>query len=300
VSDQLSGVLPVIATPFDEEWEIDASQLEEEIDWLFANGADGIVVAMVSEILRLSTQERMTLNALAVKFAAGRGPVIASVGAESTKTAREISAHARDVGATAVMVTPPLLAVVSAGQLEEYLGAVIDSCDLPVVLQDASGYVGASIDVDLQASLLRRYGAERLLLKPEAEPLGQRASELRAATSDEARIFDGSGGVALMDTFARGIVGTMPGPDLVWAVRALWTALENGDAARALAVSNPLTALISMVPGLDGYVAFEKRMLVAQGVFTSARMRGPVTYAIDPQTEFFLDAQLALLRRAVG
>lgn len=300
MSDSLRGVLPVIATPFDEQWEIDPAQLDAEIDWLFAHGADGIVVAMVSEILRLSTAERMTLNELAVRSARGRGPVVVSVGAESTRTARELSRHALDAGADALMVTPPLLAPVTGSELVAYLDQVVEAAGIPVVLQDASGYVGASIDVAVQASLVERYGPDRLLLKPETEPLGQRASALRAATGDSARILDGSGGMALVDTFARGIVGTMPGPDLVWAVRALWDALEAEDDARALAISNPLTAIISMVPGLDGYVAFEKRSLVAQGVLTDPRMRGPVTYAIDAPTARFLDAQVELLRRAVG
>ncbi|MBS0024084.1 dihydrodipicolinate synthase family protein [Microbacterium paraoxydans] len=300
MTDSLSGVLPVIATPFDDQWEIDPVQLDAEIDWLFANGADGIVVAMVSEILRLSTAERMALNALAVRFARGRGPVVVSVGAESTRTARELCLHARDAGADAVMVTPPLLSPVSEPQLVAYLEEVVDAAGMPVILQDASGYVGASIPVEVQAALVQRFGHERLLLKPETEPLGQRASALLAATSDRARILDGSGGMALLDTFARGIVGTMPGPDLIWAVSALWAALQAGDDDRALAISNPLTAIISMVPGLDGYVAFEKRSLVAQGVFTDARMRGPVTYAIDPPTARFLDTQVELLRRAVA
>src|SRR3954447_21865889 len=50
----LHGVLPVLQTPFTVDREIDAAVLEREIDWAFEIGSDGVVVGMVSEVLRLS------------------------------------------------------------------------------------------------------------------------------------------------------------------------------------------------------------------------------------------------------
>ena len=58
---QLAGVLPVFQTPYDDRERIDAETLEKEIAWLFECGADGIVMAMVSEVLRLSSEERREL-----------------------------------------------------------------------------------------------------------------------------------------------------------------------------------------------------------------------------------------------
>jgi dihydrodipicolinate synthase/N-acetylneuraminate lyase len=288
-SHRLSGVLPVIATPFSPDWEIDRDALGGEIDWIFANGAHGLTVAMVSEIQRLSVEEREYLNAATVELAAGRGPVVVSVGAESTVIATRLAAAAARAKASAVMAAPPLLAAVSEAELRSYVRAIADACGLPVILQDASSYVGEAIPAAVQARLILELGAENLLLKPEAPPLGPTISEIAKESAQTARIFDGSGGLALMDTYLRGIVGTMPGPDLVWAVRALWDALEEGDRARALALTTHLSTLISMVPGLDGYVAFEKYMLVKQGVLPSARMRGPVAYELDDVARGLLD-----------
>jgi len=296
----LQGVLPVIATPFAEDWSIDRGELAAGIDFAFDQGAHGITVAMVSEIQRLATDEREALNAAATAAAAGRGPVILSVGAESTPIAVRLARGAADAGADAVMATPPLQGSTSIDELRRYLAAILDASRLPTILQDASSYVGAPIPSDTQAELVREFGPERLLLKPEAPPLGPTTSAIAEASGGTARIFDGSGGVALMDTHRRGIVGTMPGPDLVWALRALWDALESGDDARAHEISAPLTMLISMVTGLDGYVAFEKHMLVKQGVFSSTRMRGPVFYRIDAETGRLLDELFDRLRAAVG
>ncbi|WP_454141922.1 dihydrodipicolinate synthase family protein [Microbacterium lacticum] len=77
-----------MATPFDADGDIDVAALRDEVDWLFDNGADGITIAMVSEIQRLTPTERVELTAAVTAAVRHRGPVVASVGAESTRIAR--------------------------------------------------------------------------------------------------------------------------------------------------------------------------------------------------------------------
>ena len=81
----LHGVLAIAHTPFTDADEIDAAALRCEVDWVFAEGADGLGTGMVSETFKLTADERVRLAELLVEFAAGRGPVFAAVGAESTK-----------------------------------------------------------------------------------------------------------------------------------------------------------------------------------------------------------------------
>ena len=85
VKQKIEGILPILHTPFDANDEIDRDSLQREIDWAFEQGSDGVCSAMVSEILRLTAEERIVLNRLIVKMTAGRGNVVASVGAESTR-----------------------------------------------------------------------------------------------------------------------------------------------------------------------------------------------------------------------
>ena len=91
VSDKrkLQGVLPVFQTPYRDDESIDADTLAKEIAWLYDCGADGVVMAMVSEVLRLSGDERRELAVLACRFGLERGAVVISVGAESARTAEE-------------------------------------------------------------------------------------------------------------------------------------------------------------------------------------------------------------------
>src|SRR4029079_19651342 len=105
--ERLHGVLPVLQTPFTPARQIDTAVLHREIDWAFETGADGVVVAMVSEILRLSKRGRCELASLVCEAAENSGFVVISVGAESAAEAVEFAKHAEKLGADAVMAIPP-------------------------------------------------------------------------------------------------------------------------------------------------------------------------------------------------
>jgi 4-hydroxy-tetrahydrodipicolinate synthase len=170
--------------------------------------------------------------------------------------------------------------------------------NIPLVVQDASGYVGRPLSIALQARLHAELG-DRAMFKPEAPPIGRRLTQLLDATSRRARVFEGTGGLHLIDSFRRGAIGTMPGGDAVWALSALWHALNSGDFPRAYQIAGPLTLLLSLQTSLDSYVAIEKHLLVRQGVFPSSRMRGPVADVLDAPGREEADRLIDLLRAAV-
>lgn len=281
----LTGVLPVLSTPFTDDDRIDTTALGRQIDHVLAQEADGVTLAMVSEILRLDISERRALAEATVAAVDGRASVITSVGADATALATALTAHAVEIGATAVMANPPLTTTPSDKELLSYYRAIADAADtLPLIVQDASGYVGTPIPLDVLTTLLGEYGPEKIQFKPEADPLGPRLTLLHDLSGGTARVFEGSGGRALIDSYHRGIVGTMPGPDLVPTLVSLWKALRAGDDERAYRLQEALAPLLSLVSSLDSYVAIEKYLLVVQNVIPSARQRGPVSYRLDSDT----------------
>lgn len=296
---KLTGVLPVFQTPYREDESIDAATLEAEIHWLYDCGADGVVMAMVSEVLRLDSSERRQLAELACKFGSGRGPVVISVGAESSKSAEGYARHAEDSGAAALMAIPPVSAPASEDELLRYFERLIRATRIPLVVQDASGYVGRPMSIAMQARLLQTFGAERVLFKPEATPIGPRLSALRDATAGQAKIFEGTGGIALVDSHRRGVVGTMPGADLIKAIVALWRALEAKDERRVYALSLPVSALVAVQNSLDAFLAIEKHLLVKQGIFKNTLVRGPVGYVLDDETRREVDRLFDLVQAAL-
>lgn len=280
----LRGVLPVFQTPWLEDETLDLETLEREIAWLYDCGANGIVMAMVSETLRLDTEEREQLAVAACRFGKERGVVVISVGAESSKVAERYARHAETVGADAVMAIPPVSIGIGESELLTYYTRIIEAIRIPVIVQDASGYVGKPMPIAMQARLLDEFGPERVQYKPEASPIGPKLSELRDATKGRARVFEGTGGIALVDSFKRGVVGTMPGADLIRGLVPLWQALEAGDAEKADRIHGPLSVLISMQTSLDGFLAVEKHLLKRQGIFINTLVRGPVGFKLDAET----------------
>ena len=297
--DVPTGVLPVLATPFDDADELDLYSLAEYIDFVVGQLVDGVVLGMVSEVLRLSSEERDALVVATCAAVDGRISVTTSVGAESVHTAVRHAKHAQHAGADALMAIPPMGTACDDAELYRYYAAIIESVEIPVVVQDASGYLGRPLTIELQARLFSTYG-DRALFKPEAQPIGPRLSQLLEATGGAAKVYEGTGGLALVDSYRRGIVGTMPGPDVSWALVALWNALVAGDDERVEEIQAPLCAIISVQNSLDSFVAVQKHLLHRQGVIAGTQSRGPVGYRLDPTAEREVDRLFERLARVVG
>lgn len=288
--DAIHGILPVIHMAYHEDLSIDLPTLQRQVDYLFDTGANGLCLALVSDTLRLTAQERLEMPAHLVNFAQGRGPVIISVGAESTVQARAYARAAEDAGAGGIMVIPPLSQGLAEPELAEYFEELLEEVGLPVIIQDASSYVGKAMSLSFQAELFRKQG-QRILFKPEATPLGPCISALRDLTDGQARIFEGSGGVLLIDSYRRGVAGTIPGVELLDGLVALWNACVAGDWDRAYEVYLPICAIatLQMQGGLDGYIVTERHLMHRQGLFPNQVHRGPLSYKLDSETRSEID-----------
>jgi 4-hydroxy-tetrahydrodipicolinate synthase len=297
MSHPIKGVLPVVHMPYRRDLGIDYPVLAQEIDWLFATGADGFCLALVSDLLRLTAEERMQLPSRLVEAARGRGPVVVSVGAESTIQAGIFARAADEGGATAIMAIPPISRALSEEELQAYFEGILEYVRIPLIIQDASSYVGRAMTVEFQARMHQRHG-DRILFKPEATPLGPTISAMRAAMGPDATILEGSGGVLLMDSYRRGIDGTIPGVELLDALVALWDSLKRGDEARAYALYLPICALVTLQlqGGLDGFIVIERYLMHKRGLFPAVVHRGPLSYALDPQTQGEVDRLFDLLQ----
>ena len=125
VTSNIEGILPILHTPFDVDDDIDRDSLQREIDWAFEQGSNGVCSAMVSEILRLTSEERVEQNRLIVEMTAGRGNVVASVGAESTKKAVYFAKAAADTGCSARRDTSGFSAAQVSNLIRDFLAQLI-------------------------------------------------------------------------------------------------------------------------------------------------------------------------------
>ncbi|KAL4802443.1 hypothetical protein BDV18DRAFT_154160 [Aspergillus unguis] len=143
----LHGILVALITPFtDDKTRIDEARLEKHINHLITVGCHGLVPGgSTGEFTTLSLAERKQLTELCVKYAAGRVPVVAGTGSTSTSEAVELAVHAKQAGATAVMVVPPFYDAVRLKELEELLGEIHEKSTLPIMYYNIPAASGLTL-----------------------------------------------------------------------------------------------------------------------------------------------------------
>jgi len=281
----IKGVLPVIMTPWDEAFDIHEDDFRKQVNYCYEVGADGIVIGQVSEILRMNSRERQQITDLAVKYGKPRGTVVVSTGAESTKNAIEYSLYAQQAGVDAVLLIHPTTTALTEARMYKYYKDVITQLTIPVMVHHAKSYAKNPMTIRMQADLLAEFGADRILFKPESSPLPPKHSELQAATKNQARIFEGDGGMMMIDSYFRGLTGAIPATDCVKYVVTLWRALGAGDMAQAERVAYPLSYMMcQMMNSVDCYQYLSKHILHRKGLITYPTVREPVDYVPDEMT----------------
>jgi 4-hydroxy-tetrahydrodipicolinate synthase len=156
MSEPFHGVLPALITPFTRDGDaIDAAALGAIVDRLVRAGVGGLVPGgSTGEFTTLTHAERRQLIEVTVQAAAGRVPIVAGTGALTTRETVELSVHAEQAGAAAVMIVPPFYDALSWRELLAHYTAVADAIDIPIMyynLPSASG-------VKLTAAQLRELG----------------------------------------------------------------------------------------------------------------------------------------------
>jgi 4-hydroxy-tetrahydrodipicolinate synthase len=147
MSQQLTGVLTALSTPFDRDGAIDVDTLRRLVDRSIDAGVDGVVAAgSTGEVGALSSEERLLLIDTVIEHTNGRVPVIAQTGATSTAEAIRLSQAAEKSGADVLMLITPYYEPLSVEETVAYIKDVARSVDLPVMLYNIPAVTGVNLD----------------------------------------------------------------------------------------------------------------------------------------------------------
>jgi 4-hydroxy-tetrahydrodipicolinate synthase len=152
---QLRGIIPPVVTPFTADQELDLPRLKAHIDWQLDRGVHGIfVLGTTGEFYALDEAEKQTVVATAVAHVAGRSPVFAGTGAETTREVVRLTKMAEKEAASGVSVITPYFIKPTQAELFDHFRRVAESTKLPVVLYNNPGTCGGlSIEPDTVAKL---------------------------------------------------------------------------------------------------------------------------------------------------
>ena len=137
----ITGSLVALVTPMHEDGSVDYPTLRKLIDWHVAEGTDCIcVVGTTGESPTVSVEEHCEIIRVAVEQAAGRVPIMAGCGANSTQEAIELARFAKDVGADCqLQVVPYYNKPTQEGQYQHFKAIAEAVGDLPMVLYNVPG-----------------------------------------------------------------------------------------------------------------------------------------------------------------
>jgi 4-hydroxy-tetrahydrodipicolinate synthase len=136
----IRGSIVALVTPMQDDGSVDYPALRKLIDWHIAEGTDCIgVVGTTGESPTVSVEEHCEIIRVSVEQAAGRRPIMAGCGANSTKEAIELAKFAKAVGADCqLQVVPYYNKPTQEGQYQHFK-AIAEAVDLPVVLYNVPG-----------------------------------------------------------------------------------------------------------------------------------------------------------------
>ncbi|WP_102693892.1 4-hydroxy-tetrahydrodipicolinate synthase [Rummeliibacillus pycnus] len=133
-------ILTAMVTPFDQNGEIDFPATKNLINYLIANGTDGLVVAgTTGESPTLSTEEKVELFKFVVDTVAGRVPVIAGTGSNNTRASVNLTKLAEDTGVDGIMLVVPYYNKPSQEGLYQHFKTIAEATTLPIVLYNIPG-----------------------------------------------------------------------------------------------------------------------------------------------------------------
>lgn len=145
----ITGSLVALVTPMDEEGRLDLQRFRSLIDFHLKEGTDGLViVGTTGESPTVSVEEHCELIRVAAEHSAGRVPVIAGTGANSTAEAIELARFAKSVGAVAGLSVVPYYNKPTQEGMYRHFKAIAEAVDLPVILYNVPGRTVADLAND--------------------------------------------------------------------------------------------------------------------------------------------------------
>jgi len=236
------GSLVALVTPMQPDGSLDRDAYRALIDWHVDEGTDAlVVVGTTGESPTVSMDEHAELIKIAVEHAAGRVPVIAGVGANSTDEAIHLARHAQAVGADAGLSVAPYYNKPTQEGLYRHFRAIQEAVDLPTVLYNVPGRTVADIALETTLRLAQIPGI--IGIKDATGDIARGALLLREAPSDF-QVFSGDDptAAALILLGARGNISVTANvaPRLM---HELCAAARDGDVPRVRELNARLARL---------------------------------------------------------
>jgi 4-hydroxy-tetrahydrodipicolinate synthase len=240
------GSLVALVTPFDGGNRVDYTSLKRLIDFHVEQGSNGLVIAgTTGESPTLQRSEHIELVGRAVDMAAGRIPVIAGTGSNSTYQSIELSRAVAHAGIAAYMAVVPYYNKPTQEGLYQHYTAIADAIDKPLLMYNVPGRTVADL---LPETVARLASHENIFGVKEATGDIDRLKQIQALVPDGFRLYSGDDFTLrpFIEQGGHGVV-TVSGNVAPQQVARLCRLCAEGKANEARSLDNTLQPLNRML-----------------------------------------------------
>ncbi len=238
----ITGSLVALLTPMDAAGQIDIPRLKALIDFHVREGSDGlVVVGTTGESPTVAVEEHCEVIRVTVEHAAGRLPVIAGTGANSTAEAIELARFAKAVGAQASLSVVPYYNKPTQEGLYQHFRSIAEAVDLPVILYNVPGRTVADMSND---TVLRLAQVPGVIGIKDATGNIERITDLAMRAPEGFALYSGDdlSAMAFMMLGGHGVI-SVSGNVAPRLMHELCMAARAGDVTRAVAINRKLFLL---------------------------------------------------------
>lgn len=244
-----------------------------QINVCIHHGAAGIaVLGLGTEVAKLGISERRAVVDWVMADVAGRVPVAVTVADGNVPDMIESARFARNAGAAWLILQPPRPPA-SGADLIRFFGAVADSVDCPVAIQNAPDFLGIGLTTD---ELLRLNAAHPNVSVVKAECSAVAVARVVDTVAGRMKVFNGRAGLELCDNYRAGVDGMIPGVESIDFQVAIEHAMRAGKDLEAEAHYRRILPYLSFaMQGLAQFMLYGKLIAAHRLGIDPSADRGP-------------------------
>jgi 4-hydroxy-tetrahydrodipicolinate synthase len=278
-----SGIYPMMYAFFDHKGQLDRGAMRRQVQACVHGGAHGIaVLGLATEVNKLDEAERRQLVEWATQDAGGAVPIAVTVSASTVDTQADFANWAKRQGASWVILQPPPERTMPEAWYVDFFARVMDRVELPCAIQNAPEYIGVGLAPEAIRTLLDRC-ANFNVLKGEGPALT--IGRVIEAVAGKLAVFNGRGGLELLDNLRAGCAGVVPSTDTFdYQVKAFELMLRgtDRDARKAEDVYGKiLPGIVFAMQSLDTLICYGKRIAALRLGLPQVSDRAPALTPTD-------------------
>lgn len=285
---QITGIVPVLPTPFDRREQLDLGSLERLVRFCAISGFSAVCLpAYASEFYKLTELERETVVGTAVDAADGEIQVIAQSNHFAGIHAATIASANEERGADVISVAVPRMFDISEQDVYKFVADVAGATSLSVLVQDFNPG-GPTISPETAKRLHSDFPNFRYL-KLEQPLMAPKVAEILEATDGGVQVLEGWGGMYLLEGIEAGICGAMPALGVADVLREVYDLAVGGNRDGAMdRFQAVLPYLAYSLQNMELLLQMEKRLLARRGLIECDAVR-KTTLTLDPHTDRYAD-----------